>query len=613
MEVLKKERIKDRMLKTASKIWGIPENEIESNYDPLVLLMMEACAAEFEKIGYDITASHNRLLDRFADLMLPEVLSGSKPPSCIMLSQPVDANITVGSTHKFFCNQRIVGNKKSFNTDVFFTPIGDFPLLHVSLKNILIGDRLYNVKDNSTKESIYERSTDDSKNVFEIELALTVDKNVSTLNGLSIFFDLRTHSEAQSFYKNLESCKASINGETVLIKNGYALPDQFDLNPVKMLKEGNDYSLKNHRQVAGTYKPQFLHIADTTPVSQLISSTPPESWKKTVSQEALQKACAEPMVYIKLILSRPYPRYVLESLMIGVNAFPVVSRKFNSLNYRTNEWINIIPLQIDGAFLDLDDVVGSTGKYSFRISPQKQELDSGEATVRNSGIGKTNSREVREIVDSLMNAIRDESAYFSDISNDFILNRLREVNHILTRLQDQLTNVRDLQNQYSYVLLKPKMSGETVTIQYWTTNVQQAKQVKAYTPLNSLDHVMVNSKMSYTITSVVGGKTTVSESEKKNYLKQQITSRGQIVSVEDVKLLAAQLFNENLKKVNVTKSIQAGLGANNGFSRVIKVDITLHEDARQNKMEEMQYLSQQMQHILSENASLVYPFQVTLS
>jgi len=33
MDILKKERIRDRMLKTASKVWGIPENEIEANYD----------------------------------------------------------------------------------------------------------------------------------------------------------------------------------------------------------------------------------------------------------------------------------------------------------------------------------------------------------------------------------------------------------------------------------------------------------------------------------------------------------------------------------------------------------------------------------------------------
>ena len=60
MPAFKKERIKDQMVRTAARLWQVPENEIDTGFDPLILLMMEACAAELEKIGYDISASHSR-------------------------------------------------------------------------------------------------------------------------------------------------------------------------------------------------------------------------------------------------------------------------------------------------------------------------------------------------------------------------------------------------------------------------------------------------------------------------------------------------------------------------------------------------------------------------
>ena len=51
MAAIKKEKIKDQMVNTAARIWGIDESEIDQNLDPLAMLLIEACAAELEKIG----------------------------------------------------------------------------------------------------------------------------------------------------------------------------------------------------------------------------------------------------------------------------------------------------------------------------------------------------------------------------------------------------------------------------------------------------------------------------------------------------------------------------------------------------------------------------------
>lgn len=102
MASFKREIIKEEMIKTAGRLWNIPEDEIETNFDPLILLMIEACAAELEKIGYNIASSHTRLLNRLADLLVPEALLGPVPASCVASAIPVENVAELTNQHHFY-------------------------------------------------------------------------------------------------------------------------------------------------------------------------------------------------------------------------------------------------------------------------------------------------------------------------------------------------------------------------------------------------------------------------------------------------------------------------------------------------------------------------------
>ena len=49
-----REHIKTRMLRTASRVWGYSETESENNFDPLVSMLLTACASELEKISGEV-------------------------------------------------------------------------------------------------------------------------------------------------------------------------------------------------------------------------------------------------------------------------------------------------------------------------------------------------------------------------------------------------------------------------------------------------------------------------------------------------------------------------------------------------------------------------------
>ena len=45
---MNQDRIRDRILRRASRMWGYNESETENSFDPLVGLLISACASELE-------------------------------------------------------------------------------------------------------------------------------------------------------------------------------------------------------------------------------------------------------------------------------------------------------------------------------------------------------------------------------------------------------------------------------------------------------------------------------------------------------------------------------------------------------------------------------------
>ena len=132
--MLKKEQIKDRMLKTAARLWEVPEGEIETNFDPLIMLLLETCAGELEAIGAGISATQGRLIDRLAELILPEAMINAQPATCIMHATPVETAATINDTIRFYTTQRIQqAGTAAYNQDFYFTPIGNFRLLKATM------------------------------------------------------------------------------------------------------------------------------------------------------------------------------------------------------------------------------------------------------------------------------------------------------------------------------------------------------------------------------------------------------------------------------------------------------------------------------------------------
>ena len=64
-----KKQVRNRMLKKAAQLWGIPASEIDVSFDPIISILITACAAEIEKISADVNESQTRITEKIIQLM----------------------------------------------------------------------------------------------------------------------------------------------------------------------------------------------------------------------------------------------------------------------------------------------------------------------------------------------------------------------------------------------------------------------------------------------------------------------------------------------------------------------------------------------------------------
>ena len=76
---LSTENIRSRMIKNAARIWGVEGDDIESTFDPMVTMLIEACAFELYKVNNEIKNSQSRILERLAQVLSPDTFTGAQP------------------------------------------------------------------------------------------------------------------------------------------------------------------------------------------------------------------------------------------------------------------------------------------------------------------------------------------------------------------------------------------------------------------------------------------------------------------------------------------------------------------------------------------------------
>ena len=142
---MKQEQIKNRMIKRASRMWGYSELESENAFDPILELLLSACASELEKLRFEQEKSRTRITDRILEIIFPDQIIGVVPAQTLLQLTPVENNVQLSRYNHFKAakkTQNLYDQTEVKTKDIFFSPTLEMKLTTAQVRYLIYGNKV---------------------------------------------------------------------------------------------------------------------------------------------------------------------------------------------------------------------------------------------------------------------------------------------------------------------------------------------------------------------------------------------------------------------------------------------------------------------------------------
>lgn len=617
--ILNKEAIAARMFRNAARYWGYNDTDID-NFDPLVRLLIEACAVEMYRISNEIHSVQERMLEKLARLLTPEVYTAPRPAHTIMHARSTEAESRVHKRMQFFYHKKIASKLNGpldSNLDVFFSPAGKYSVTDADIKMIASGSHVYTMNELQSKEVFL---TPKSKNKFDSKtlwIGIEYKKIPQDISGLSFFFDLKNHANKSALFPLIHYVKLSFQDELLPTEEG--LWDADTKAPVLESYEGFDEFDINQtieRQINRFYKNQFVTVK-RTPEKKLIKERYPSSFENIFSENELAQFQKE-LVWLKAVFLPDFDESVLDDLTVSINCFPVMNRHLNEIRYRLQNNFNIIPLLSEEQFLSVYSVQGSFGssdaENTYTNSPFddiKEMQMNGTYSLTTGEVERFDNRNAVEYMNYLLELLRDESRAFAAIGQDFVASVIKELNQNIALIEQKVKqNISLLSQSLTYLLVNPRVEGDHIFVEYWTTNGEMANMIRSGTKLELYEGVDLLRDSIVLLTTTTGGADKLKNTEVLNVYKNTLISKGRIVTPEDVKSFCNMELAGKIKSLRVEKGVHVSILPNEGLINTL--DIIIVPAKSFSDKEEWEELCRDLKLKLEEKSAIGVNFRIDL-
>jgi len=416
-----KQKIKDRILRRAANLWGYADSEIETNFDPIVAMLLEACGVELEKLSIEIDSSRNRVVERLIDIMSPESYIGNSPSHSIVYGVPVENNTLVSQLSQFLVKKSIANiydPTQPISKDVYFGATSEFELTDARISYIAFSNNLYEVKDALYRELIKKSPINLSSS--EIWLGVRVKEETEVLKKLLFYTDTRNNYHREFYLHNIRQAKIYVGEKEIRFKEGFT-SSQESLDVEEILTNNYNKVANISREVNDFYSEKFFHLQENIILTEENKQIPKEIIK-SFGAEIIEES--ENVVWLKIEFPQVMFSEVLEEVQIALNCFPVINKQLLKVSQNINSFVNYIPLETEDFFLDVEGISDSQGNLYHLNTYNQQNLEGGEAIVRQGGVARFGQRSASEHIQYLLDLLKDEAASFSVIGNDFVNNQL---------------------------------------------------------------------------------------------------------------------------------------------------------------------------------------------
>ncbi len=575
------QQIKDRLFKTAAAVWGLKGTQTENSFDPLVGILLSACAAELEKISYDIEETRGRTLERLVQLLYPEVLANALPAHAVACAHPTEKKVTLPAETQFYHTRKSPGTGEGAPAvlkNIYFSPTGPFQLQQAALVLMATTHKVYALHDGIQKETVLTAPAR-SYTPYSNSVWLAIEQPENLPASTLVYFELRNEAGKAVFYDALPLARWYQYPER-LISTSRTYPAKVPVHgkpdPAEIVSGKTSTVNRVLKHINKFYANHFISAADLDTSSE--ANEWPEALKKIYPEADFKKLKKEKLSWVRI----DFPENVqvgsiADDLLISLNCFPVVNRQHIIAQQKLMEYINIIPLQSDAFFLDIAEVTDIEGNA---LNGSTQQQHDSLVNIHYGGISRFNEKDAIAAVEGLIQQLRDESSAFSSIGNDFLNTELRELQQSLNKLDQQMAERQLLKADTPYLLIpdKEKTGTSNIYVKYWATNGSDGNHIKAGTPLALYKSADVQSNSVKLVTGTMGGRNSLSNQDKVLAYKTALLSKEKLVTAEDIAAFCRLKLALPEAAVEVTKGYQVLESTKGGFCKTIDVHITLTAD-----------------------------------
>lgn len=563
----KKDVVQSRLKQNAAKYWGYRDSEMEG-FDPVIDMLFGACSVEFERLSTALYNSQSRILEKVAQILLPEVNLRPIPAYAVIQAKPASIMKMTSSTDQFVIEKEYTNslNNKTEQKKIFFSPTSGFRLIDAEVMFLATSGEVMQVNE-LNKEIKIRTKVKSASHQQTLWIGLKLNPSVSNLKDVSFYFDWFNNPDKNYLLKLLQIARWFYKGNEITMKSGYSQEiDDLYKNISIDIESFLDINVKTEKIVNGFFKDCFITISsDVAPET----GTFPSVFNDFFASEDLEKI-KEKLCWLEIQFPEIFPHEAFASVFCTPNAFPAMNRRLHSSNrpFSINADLNILPLQTDDMFFTIRKII-SGNQINYQEVPFKRASDfaPGTYTVRIKGVKRFDERDAYEHVLYLLELLREEYASFRSLNASMIEKELNDLQIIINRLRLSVSKLSSEQNNMHFIFMKSDIA-EDVWLEYWSTTGPFANNITRGSQCSNGDF---DKKCLRFLTTSTGGKNPPDQLERTLLFKYELLTRNRIVTVEDIQLFCKAELGKDLDKVIIKKDTSLEPDRNTGFRNCIRI------------------------------------------
>jgi len=439
-----------------------------------------------------------------------------------------------------------------------------------------------------------------------VYVAVDLNPKITSIDQLSFYFEWKNDPEKDYYLGLLPLIKWYLGNTELNPKIG--LNSIGESSDKLALSDHYNLSYRIEKVVTGIFEKKFV----TLDTEQTISDKDwniPEELKNVFSESVLSKLTSK-CVWLKMIFPGAMKSSALNDLYLSINTFPVINRKVNKITYQLRNNLNIVPLKTEDLFFDMINVQNSDGEY-FKSNPLESGFnnESGYYTLRSGGIERFDKRQATDLLNSMIDLLRDENAAFSSLGKDFINVHINQISQGIAMIENRLSTKGERTRPSHFLILNQQKPNENVFIKFWSTNGVTGNSIKAGSKLTLSNGSSVVPNSAMLLTTSTGGKMPMDEGEKITAFKRSIITHDRIVTQQDIEMFCNHEIGNLMGKIEIKKGWRTSLHHKQSFLRVLEVLIT-PKSKDQISEEEWSDLAIELQHKIESASNGLMPVYV---